>query len=49
MEPNNPPKDAPQISEQQLRALFELSGRLQELQAEIEFVKLMITLRLPRA
>jgi hypothetical protein len=49
MESDPKPEPAPEISEVQLRALFELSTRLNELQAEVEFVKLMISLRLPRA
>jgi hypothetical protein len=48
MDSDHSPKELQPISAAQLRALFELAHRLQELQAELEFVKLMMSMRLPR-
>jgi len=48
MDSNPRPDDPPPISEVQLRRLFELAERLRELNAELEFVRLMMAMRLPR-
>ena len=48
MDAHPTPQSPPQVTEMQLSRLLELAERLRELNAELEFVRLMMAMRLPR-